>query len=85
MKLCEKFQGRNHNFVELLTTHRHLKCDPANTLLCFYCKGSEAKKAGTSGLVFNNVLSLKSLLYYLLFKREESRHKGTWNGNTPVN
>ena len=38
----------------------------------FHRKGSEVKKAG-------------SLLYYLLFKRKEWRHKGTWNGNTPVN
>ena len=33
MKPCEKFRGKNHCLVELLTTHRHLKCDPDYTLL----------------------------------------------------
>ena len=32
MKACEKFRGKNHYLVELLTTHRHLKCDPDYTV-----------------------------------------------------
>ena len=33
MKACEKFRGKNHYLVELLTTHRHVKCGPNYTLL----------------------------------------------------
>ena len=40
MKACEKFRGNHLDLVELLTTHRHLKCDTA------FCKTSKDKNVG---------------------------------------
>ena len=62
MKACEKFRGKNHYLVELLTTHRHVKCDPDYTLL--FVRRQKPKRLETTGFIFNNVLYFKSLLYY---------------------
>ena len=64
MKACEKFRGKNHYLVELLTTHRHVKCDPDYTLL--FVRRQKPKRLETTGFIFNNVLYFKSLLYYPL-------------------
>ena len=64
MKACEKFRGKNHYLVELLTTHRHVKCDPDYTLL--FVRRQKTKRLETTGFIFNNVLYFKSLLYYPL-------------------
>ena len=49
MKPGEKFRGKNYYLVELLTTHRHLKCDPENTLLLV--RRQKQKRLETTGFI----------------------------------